>query len=194
MARTNNVIDSYESGSAKDRAELIYTHYCSFEAILSDIKARLIYEIQCEEQFIRSQHKDELGVRIQKFGQHADPTANQAVNNVMLEESIDGDGGLYMSAMLPKETQERLQNKHRVLVVMREEYSAFDKHLKTLIPEEQQIIIPLLKHTKDYTQLSEETGIAIETIRKRVSRIRKEFIEDMTEYFVESIKGGNCNG
>ena len=99
-----------------------------------------------------------------------------------------------MSAMIPKETQERLQNKHRVLVVMREEYSAFDKHLKTLIPEEQQIIIPLLKHTKDYTQLSEETGIAIETIRKRVSRIRKEFIEDMTEYFVESIKGGNCNG
>lgn len=194
MARTNNVIDSYESGSAKDRAELIYSHYCRFEAILNDIKARLIYDIQCEEQFIRGQHKDELGVRIQKLGHYSNPTCDQAVNNVMLEEGIDGNGGIYMSAKLPKETQERFQRKHHILVVMREEYAAFDQHLYTLEPEEQQIIIPLLKHTKDYTQLSEETGIAIETIRKRVSRIHKEFIEDMTEYFVESIKGGNCNG
>lgn len=194
MARTNNVIDSYESGSAKDRAELIYSHYCSFEAILNDIKARLIYDIQCEEQFIRGQHKDELGVRIQKLGHYSNPTCDEACNNIMLEESIDGSDGIYMSVKLPKATQERFQRKHHVLVVMREEYAAFDRHLYTLMPEEQQIIIPLLKHTKDYTQLSEETGIAIETIRKRVSRIHKEFIEDMTEYFVESIKGGNQNG
>lgn len=64
MAKTINILDSYEEGSARDRAELIYSHYCSFTGILDDCKTKLIYEIQAEEQFSRSHHRDELGVRI----------------------------------------------------------------------------------------------------------------------------------
>lgn len=75
----------------------------------------------------------------------------------------------------------------RVLVVMREEFAAFDKHLYTLMPEEQRIIIPLLNHSKNYNQLSDETGISLEALRKRASRIHKDFIEDMTAYFIDKI-------
>ena len=35
---------SYELGSAKERAEIIYENYCSFEAIIEDFKAGLIYD------------------------------------------------------------------------------------------------------------------------------------------------------
>ena len=187
MAKTINILDSYGEGSAKDRAELIYSHYCSFTGILDDCKTKLIYEIQAEEQFSRSQHRDELGVRIQNLGHHSDQTAQQAISNVMLEESIDGKGSINFSNLIPKETQERLQKKHRVLVVMREEFEAFDKHLYTLMPEEQQIIIPLLKHSKDYNQLSDETGISLDALRKKASRIHKDFIDDMTDYFIDKI-------
>ncbi len=187
MARTNSIFDSYESGSAEDRAELIYKHFCSFEAIIEDIKARLIYDIQVEEQFIRGQHKDELGVRIQRLGGHSDPTANQAVDNVMLKESIDEDGGIYLSTNIPLETRMVFERKHHVINVMKEEYKAFVKHLKTLDPEEQEVLIPLLKHSTDYLKLSEETGVSRDVLRKRVSRLHKEFIEDMTEYFAERI-------
>lgn len=146
-----------------------------------------MYEIQAEEQFSRSHHKDELGVRIQNLGHHSDPTAQQAVNNVILEESIDGSSAINLSNLIPKEAQERIKRKHRVLVVMREEFAAFDKHLYTLMPEEQRIIIPLLNHSKNYNQLSDETGISLEALRKRASRIHKDFIEDMTAYFIDKI-------
>lgn len=187
MARTINILDLYEDGSAKDRAELIYSHYCSFTGILDDCKTKLIYEIKAEEQFSRSQHRDELGVRIQNLGTHSDRVAQEAIDNVMLEEGINGKGSINFSNLIPKETQERLKRKHRVLVVMREEYEAFDKHLYTLMPEEQNIIIPLLKHSKDYNQISVETGISLETLRKRASRIHKDFIEDMADYFIDRI-------
>ncbi len=187
MAKTINILDSYEEGSARDRAELIYSHYCSFTGILDDCKTKLIYEIQAEEQFSRSHHRDELGVRIQNLGHHSDPTAQQAVNNVILEESIDGSSAINLSNLIPKEAQERIKRKHRVLVVMREEFAAFDKHLYTLMPEEQRIIIPLLNHSKNYNQLSDETGISLEALRKRASRIHKDFIEDMTAYFIDKI-------
>ena len=187
MAKTINILDSYEEGSARDRAELIYSHYCSFTGILDDCKTKLIYEIQAEEQFSRSHHRDELGVRIQNLGHHSDPTAQQAVNSVILEESIDGSGAINLSNLIPKEAQERIKRKHKVLVVMREEFAAFDKHLYTLMPEEQRIIIPLLNHSKNYNQLSDETGISLEALRKRASRIHKDFIEDMTAYFIDKI-------
>lgn len=187
MAKTINILDSYEEGSARDRAELIYSHYCSFTGIFDDCKTKFIYEIQAEEQFSRSHHRDELGVRIQNLGHHSDPTAQQAVNNVILEESIDGSSAINLSNLIPKEAQERIKRKHRVLVVMREEFAAFDKHLYTLMPEEQRIIIPLLNYSKNYNQLSDETGISLEALRKRASRIHEDFIEDMTAYFIDKI-------
>ena len=187
MARTNSIYDSYESGSAQERAELIYKHFCSFEAIIEDIKERLIYDIQVEEQFIRGQHKDELGVRIQRLGGHSDPTANEATDNVMLEKSADGEGDIYLSIKLPLETQMLFERKYHVIKMMRQEYKAFVKHLHALEPEEQEVIIPILKHSKDYLALSEETGISRDVLRKRVSTLHKEFIEDMAEYYVERI-------
>ena len=187
MATKINMYESYETGSAKERAELIFSHYCSFNAIMDDCRTRLFYEIQTEEQFSRSRHKDELGVRIQNMGHHSDPTATEAVNNVMLEESIEGNGQLYISNVVPADVKERLERKHYVLMVMREEFSAFDKHLYTLMPEEQKVIIPLLNHSKDYYELADEIGISVETLRKRASRIHKEFIDDMTAYFMERI-------
>ena len=184
---SKNFYQSYEEGSAKDRAELIYRHYCSFTGIIDDCKARLIYEIQSEEQFSRSHHRDELGIRIQNLGHYSDPTANKAVNNNTLEERIDGTEQIKISGNISLDVRTKLKRKHHVLIVMREEYNVFDRHLYTLMPEEQRIIIPLLKHSKDYFQLSEETGLSVESLRKKASRIRKSLIEDITSYFIERI-------
>lgn len=187
MTRTINILDSYIEGSARDRAEIIYSHYCIFPAILEDCKTRLFYEIQAEEQFSRSHRRDELGVRIQKMGQKSEPTAQQAIDNILLEECIDSDDCLNLSKQISMETQAYLNRKHRALVVMREEYTAFDRHLYTLSPEEQRIMIPLLKHSKDYIQLSDEIGISIEALRKKASRIHKDLIADMADYLVDRI-------
>ena len=49
---------------------------------------RLIYEIKAEKERRSSNHKDELGVRIQNLGNYSNPIADEAVLDVMLEGAI----------------------------------------------------------------------------------------------------------
>ena len=60
MATMVNIYESYGDKSARERAELIYSNYSSFQGIIEDCKMRLIYEIKAEKERQRSNHKDEL--------------------------------------------------------------------------------------------------------------------------------------
>lgn len=51
---------------------------------------RLIYEIRAEKERKCSNHKDELGVRIQNMGNYSNPTVDEEVLDVMLEGDIKG--------------------------------------------------------------------------------------------------------
>ena len=51
---------------------------------------RLIYEIKAEQERRRSNHKDELGARIQNLGNYSNPTVDEAVFDVMLEGALSG--------------------------------------------------------------------------------------------------------
>ncbi|MBR4733651.1 MAG: hypothetical protein IK081_12875 [Lachnospiraceae bacterium] len=93
---SKSIYQSYEEGTARDRAELIFKYFCIFAAIIDDCKARLVYEIQAEEQFSRSHNRDELGVRIQKLGHYSDPTAKEAIDKVALEEGIEETGEIHL--------------------------------------------------------------------------------------------------
>ena len=187
MAKMTDVFKAYEKGSAKERAEIIFNNYCSFLGIIDYWEKRLLYEIELEEQFCRSTHKGELGVRIQRLGNYSDTTAQQAVENVIIRESIEGNGKLALRDCISTKEREKLERMHYVLIVMREEYDSFEKYLYALMPEEQQIIIPFLKHEKDCGELAQELGVALGTVYVRISRIRKELLSDMETFFADRI-------
>lgn len=50
MATMVNIYESYSDKSARERAELIYSNYSSFQGIIEDCKMRLIYEIKAEKE------------------------------------------------------------------------------------------------------------------------------------------------
>lgn len=105
----------------------------------------------------------------------------------MLEQDVDGTGEIHISGKVAVDAREKLRRKHHVLIVMREEYAYFEKHINALKPKEKQIILPLLNDSKDHFQLAQEFGVNVETIRKRASRIHKEVIEYMGTNFRERI-------
>ncbi|SCY11515.1 hypothetical protein [Butyrivibrio sp. INlla14] len=184
-----NFCKTYGEATARDRAELIYSHYSSFLGIIEDCKARLIYEIKAEKEYCRSHHKDDLGVRVQTSIGTSDTTGDEAILNVTLAEQLDSDKLPNLKG-IDLEAQEQFRARHRVIVMMRDEYTAFDKHLYSLSADEQKIIFPVLKHTKDYYQIAQEENITVETVRKRVSRTHKNIIEHFGEIFIERLQGG----
>ena len=106
---------------------------------------RLIYEIKAEKERKRSNHKDKLGVRIQNLGNYSNPTADEAVLDVMLEGAINGLNSAEDALSDPALVQEFKQREY-VIVMMADEYASFRRHLHALSVKEQEIIIPLLKH------------------------------------------------
>ncbi len=186
MATKVNFYENYGDKSARERAELIYSNYSSFQGIIEDCKMRLIYEIKAEKERKRSNHKDELGVRIQNLGNYSNPTADEAVLDVMLEGAINGlnsaEDALSDSALV-----QEFKRREYVIVMMADEYASFRRHLHALSVKEQEIIIPLLKQEKDYYTLAEEAGVTVPVVRRKASRIHCELISYMENYFIEKL-------
>ena len=182
MATKVNFYENYGDKSARERAELIYSNYSSFQGIIEDCKMRLIYEIKAEKERRRSNHKDELGVRIQNMGNYSNPTADEAVLDVMLEGAIKGLNSAEDSALV-----QEFKRREYVIVMMADEYASFRRHLHALSVKEQEIIIPLLKQEKDYYTLAEEAGVTVPVVRRKASRIHCELISYMENYFIEKL-------
>ena len=183
MATKVNFYENYGDKSARERAELIYSNYSSFQGIIEDCKMRLIQERR------RSNHKDELGVRIQNLGNYSNPTADEAVLDVMLEGAINGLNSAEDALSDPALVQE-FKRREYVIVMMADEYASFRRHLHALSVKEQEIIIPLLKQEKDYYTLAEEAGVTVPVVRRKASRIHCELISYMENYFIEKLQEG----
>lgn len=186
MATMVNIYESYGDKSARERAELIYSNYSSFQGIIEDCKMRLIYEIKAEKERKRSNHKDELGVRIQNLGNYSNPTADEAVLDVMLEGAIKGLNSAEDALSDPALVQE-FKRREYVIVMMADEYASFKRHLHALSVKEQELIIPLLKQEKDYYTLAEEAGVSVPVVRRKASSIHCELISYMENYFIEKL-------
>ena len=166
MATKVNFYECYGDGTARERAELIYSNYSSFQGIIEDCKMRLIYEIKAEKERKRSNHKDELGVRIQNLGNYSNPTADEAVLDVMLEGALNGLNSAEDALSDPALVQE-FKRREYVIVMMADEYASFKRHLHALSVKEQELIIPLLKQEKDYYTLAEESGVTVPVVRRK---------------------------
>ena len=186
MSTGANIYQMYGKCSSKERIDLIYTNYSQFEGIIKGCEAKLIYEIEAEQEYNRQSRKGDLGVRIQNIGHYSDRTSSQAIANVMLEEEL-GQEELSDDTLKGLEDTEEFIHKHRVLRMMQREYRCFDGQLHMLPIESQRIILPYLKHEKDYVQIADELGITVESVRKRVYRIRKELVTELTDNFIESL-------
>lgn len=114
----------------------------------------------------RSNHKDELGVRIQNLGNYSNTTADEAVLDVMLEGAINGLNSAEDALSDPALVQE-FKRREYVIVMMADEYASFRRHLHALSVKEQEIIIPLLKQEKDYYTLAEEAGVTVPVVRRK---------------------------
>ena len=56
MATKVNFYENYGDKSARERAELIYSNYSSFQGIIEDCKMRLIYECLCQPKIRSTAH------------------------------------------------------------------------------------------------------------------------------------------
>ena len=93
----DELVDSYGTGNAKERFDLIYENYSVFPQLVDCFEIGLFNTILNEKEYNRrAKNSADLGVRVQASNK-SDPTAKMAVERVMIRETIercDTDGGI----------------------------------------------------------------------------------------------------
>ncbi len=178
----------YGKCSPAERANLIYSNYATFEVIIECFKEDLINDIESEQQYIKRQSMGDLGVRVQSSGIHSDPTLCQASNLMILDKMIS-DENLTEDELAELLDCDNLVYRYRTLYLMKKDYRRFKLQLGKLNPEDRMIMIPFLNKEKDYIQLSDELSITIESMRKKVYRIRKSMITELSHNLMGALGG-----
>ena len=87
MARAN-FVKQYADADAAGRVDIICKNYPIFLGIVDSSTDGLIYVIENEKAYNRSQSRGDLGVRVQTSGAHSDVTANMAISKVIFDVLI----------------------------------------------------------------------------------------------------------
>ena len=125
------LVDRYGESNPHERFMLIYKNYEVFLNLVESYEAGLFNRILYEREYnLRAKKGEDLGIRIQT-NRISDPTARQAIENLLIREVIEEEKD---SGNILKDTDD--PEKHRrdiiTLHMMRREYEVFDKSLKAL--------------------------------------------------------------
>ena len=135
-AKETNVLNNYRNADPEGRFSLLMDNFASFPRLICIEERKSRYKLKAEREFLKSHTRDELGVRVQT-SHIGDPTADEAVSEVSLQESfvtgeVDRDLFKGMEDALEYEMQIRM------ISTMRMDYE--------LLVDERLIVCPSANH------------------------------------------------
>jgi hypothetical protein len=186
--RDTDLLDKYMKANAHKRLELMMEYYPVFPGMLRKIEKKTEYKIKAEKEYIKSHCRDELGVRVQTSGK-SDPTANEAVANVALEEAFktgDVDKGMLKDVENADEYKETI----RMVSIMRMDYELLVDIISGFDTDDSVIIRKHLSEGKSFRIIAEEEECSSDSIKRKYRRIRDKIKEEIIECLEMNCRGG----
>ena len=180
------LVTAYSKGSPKERFKLIYKNYEVFLNLVESYEAGLFNRILYEREYnLRAKKGEDLGIRIQT-NRISDPTARQAIENLLIREVIEEEKD---SGNILKDTDD--PEKHRrdisTLRMMRREYEVFDKSLKALSGRDYRITYRYIHKEQKLEKIAEEEDMAYQSIKNLIAATRKTLEQRIIPFFRETL-------
>ncbi len=181
-----SIVRRYAKSDPVKRIDIICEHYENFTSIVDGFEVGIFHLISCEKAYNRQKRKGDLGVRIQNGSGHSDPTARQAVENVMIREAMEKCD---FSGDLLKDTDNAEEHRRDILTIqmMREEYEVFDAHLKALKRREYRMMHSYLVGEKAMQDIADEEHILCDSARNKISKTKKQLMQEILPFFRERL-------
>ena len=186
--RDTDLLDKYKKANAHKRLSLMMEYYPVFPGMLRKIEKKTEYKIKAEKEYIRSHGKDELGVRVQTSGK-SDPTANEAVANVTMEEAFK-TGDIDKSILKDVENADEYRDIIRMVSIMRMDYELLVDIISGFDTDDSVIIKKHLSEGKSFRAIAEEEECSSDCIKRKFRRIRDEITEEIIECLEMNCRGG----
>ena len=180
------LVDSYGQSNPHERFMLIYKNYEVFLKLIESYEIGLFNRILYEREYnLRAKKGEDIGIRI-RTNRVSDPTARQAIENILIREAIEEAND---SGNILKDTDNPQKHKRDILTLqmMRREYEVFDTNLKSLPGNEFRITYRYLHDGCKLVQIAEDEDKAYQTILNIVSKTRKKLEGKTIIFFRETI-------
>ncbi len=179
MGSRDEFIKKYANADVNGRMEIILKNYPRFMQMVDGYEQCLSIIIRTEREYNRSKKNGDLGVRVQTSGV-SDPTAKQAIENVMIQEAIRA--GDIETALKDTDDYERHAVEIKTLVNMREDYQILSNQFLFLADDEGKLFSDYICKRRSVPVIAEDEGVAYETMRWRLKGIRKLVKKNASEF------------
>lgn len=178
-AKDKDFIMTYRQAKAEERLAIMLDNYCTFPKMIRKMEKKISYKIKSEREYMKSHSRGELGVRVQTSGT-SDPTASEAIDNVMLEEAFktgDVDGSILRGFDNAAEYEADI----RILSIMRMDFELLVEIIDDLYEEDSEWMKSYLGKEKLLKEIAVDKGRTYDAMKKRVAKIKEEIREEILE-------------
>ncbi len=169
----------YRQADAGGRFDLLMANFTKFPGIIKNAEIKTMYRIRSEREYLRRRSRDELGVRVQGSGM-ADTTSEEAMDITAIKES-------FITGRLPKamlkgvEGAEDYLEDIRTISLMHMDYELLQGIVATLEENEAKLFRMHVVEGQFFKEIGDEDGRNMETVRKRMQKLRNRLRDDMVE-------------
>ena len=179
----------YYLKSKKERLDYLLTNYRDLDQIIHRKKQSLAYLVSNEIAYAKKKSKGDIGVDISKTNELISQTEAEAIEHVLVMESIE-NGKLNEELIKNLPDTERINKELFDINLLMNEYHLLICHMESLPLEAKKDFIPYINGKTTIYKLAEKYFIEPESAKQRLYRIRKQLKETVLFYMKEYGRDG----
>ena len=167
-----NIVTKYADADMDERVNILINYYPNIMQLVDGYERSLQIIIKQEREYLRNRAKGELGVRVQTSG-ISDPTANEAIENMTIEEAIKSGDLSAVTKDLDAETRELHELEVRTIRNMREDFGIMKSNFFYLMPDEAKLFEKYLRCGRHAEKLAYEIDVKPTALKQHMCRVRR---------------------
>lgn len=178
-ANETDFLQNYRAADSEERFSIMMENYAVFLKVIRKAEKKIEYKIKAEREYQRSHNRGELGVRVQT-SRKSDPTADEAVSNVTLEEAFH-TGNIDGSLLKGIDEASVYEADIRIISTMRMDYGLLVDIIAGYNDEDQRILKKYLEECKTFMVIADEEQCSYDRIKRRYRKLKEEIRDEIVE-------------
>ena len=171
-----NIVELYADADVPQRIDILIRFYPNFMRLVEGFEQSLSFIIREEKAYKHRQAKGDPGVRVQTSGT-SDPTAREAIDNIMIMEAIRSGNLADITKDLDAEVMQLHEMEVKTLQDMKEDYCILQSSFYYLEADAADTFVKYLQCGRKTEKLAYELDIKPEALKMQMCRVKKTIVE-----------------
>ena len=175
-----SIVKIYKEANPEERFQIMMRNYLDFPKEVNKAESMVVFKIKSEKEWARKQVKEGLGMRVQD-NTLSDPTANEAISNILLEEAFK-TGNIDKSVLKGIDGASEIAEEIHMIRIMRMDYELLEGLMNNLPEKDSRIMIKHFVEKKYLKEIAVEEKRNYDAVKKRIKTLSQDLKEEIIEF------------